>query len=211
MRGAKTITLPKRVQNRLEKIKSDPMVIETPAQAEEVAEYRKWAKDQLKVLEIRFTDPLEAAKQTLAHLRKLKKELASPLEWIIDRANGSLLAYKARLDREREAAREALPDLLEAEAEALDTDGLGQPFGLVEQAGEPVGVTVPLSSATFAEQWTYEVTDLVLLCDAVGRGVIGCDAVEPSRGFLWRHVQKHQDTVPIPGVRFFKVDKVVTR
>jgi hypothetical protein len=192
--------------------------ITTPDEYLKCGEMWNAGRDMLKEIDKAYDDIIASAYETHKKAVAKKKSFYLPVEEATKFVKKIMSNYddeQERIRKEAEAKLQAQAQKQEEEARlnaALEAEKAGQVEAaekLLESATPPPIIklekdTPKIDGMVFRTIWDAEVTDIDRLINAVAKGKVSPNALQPNMVFLRSQARSLKDTMMYPGVRAFK-------
>ena len=179
---------------------------------------RRWKA--LKAKQVEVTKPLDVARKAVMDLFRTPLELLVKAEWIL-KHEATVWDQKVERERALEEARQREiarkeTERLERRAAAAAQKGHEEKAEVLAQAAAAVPVPIVAAPArppgmVGSTRWSARVTDLRALCQAVGEGALGVEAVQANMTFLNAQGRAMRENLSIPGVEPVKTESMSVR
>lgn len=180
------------------------------------ASFRDALKKIEKQIDDTFDDPIDTAHKLHKSLVAQKKRHYEPLEQARTVIKAKMISFETaqeeirrnqedalRLAAQKRAEELAIAQAVEAERQG--DKGLAQAIIEAPVVAAPVVVqktTPKIQGFTSRTVWSATVMDMVLLVQAVAKGQVSANLLQPNETALRQFATATKGTVPIPGVRF---------
>lgn len=182
---------------------AEARVIKTIADAKLATDDLSLIRKVKKAMDDKRREYIAPADKALKEIRETYTFLMVPIlqaEKITKEKQTTFLKEQAEIKRKQEEIN--LKRMQAAEEEMKLTQELSQPVDLIPEIVVPERIRTDLGTSGLTDHWVYEVVDMALLPDSYKL---------INNGLLNDHARKHQDTQPIPGVRFYNDPYLATR
>jgi hypothetical protein len=214
----------------IELSRANTLVLHNGLEYEDAAVLAIGLRQRMKAVEDWFAPLIKPQRQALDALYEKQREVVKPLDQAIRVVEGKLTDYRSMIEaesrRQAELERirleeEALKRREEAALAAIDSGDEERAEKIIDNLDAPVAAPPPQPVEVAAPKtrgmvervdFKVEVTDLSILCQAIGAGTLPSNLVKPDMVKLKALAKAHDgDSFSMPGVSVERVVKVGTR